>query len=75
MPTSDLQAESLRIQVFPQGDDIWRIDWFGPIAFPDRYSRQRHPSVLVYLSKVEAPDALEDPAALLQPDSTSSAHY
>jgi hypothetical protein len=34
-----LQAESLRIHAFPHGDDIWRIDWFGSIAFPDRYAR------------------------------------
>lgn len=27
------------------------MDWFGPIAFPDRMVRRRHPSVLVSLSK------------------------
>jgi len=74
-PKRGLQAESLRINAFPQDHDIWRIDWFGSIAFPDRYSRQRHPSVLVYLSKVVAPDALDNPSVLLQPDATSSVHH
>ncbi len=32
------------------------MDWFGPIAFPDRMLRRRHPSVLVSLSKANAPD-------------------
>ncbi len=60
----------LRIAAFPKGKDIWRIDWFGPIAFPDRLIRRQHPSVLVYLSKVVAHSPLEHTAALLQPDST-----
>lgn len=62
-----------RIAAFPKGKDIWRIDWFGPIAFPDRLTRQRHPSVLVYLSKVVAPSPLEDTSVLLRPDSTQPA--
>ena len=74
-PSHNLVADFLRITAFPIGNDIWRIDWFGSIAFPDRYSRQRHPSVLVYLSKVEAPEALAEPAVLLQPESTASAQY
>ncbi|MBB6579871.1 hypothetical protein HNP33_003990 [Comamonas odontotermitis] len=60
----------MRIAAFPKGQDIWRIDWFGPIAFPDRMTRRRHPSVLVYLSKVVASTPLENPKSLLQPDCT-----
>lgn len=63
-------ARRLRIAAFPAGRDIWRIDWFGPIAFPDRMVRRRHPSVLVHLSKVVDPQALVDPTVLLRPDST-----
>lgn len=63
-------ACKLRIAAFPTGPDIWRVDWFGPIAFPDRMLRRRHPSVLVYLPKVTHPQALTDPAVLLQPDCT-----
>lgn len=69
----DPSATSLRIAAFPKGKDIWRIDWFGPIAFPDRLTRRRHPSVLVYLSKVVAPSPLEDTSVLLRPDSTHPA--
>jgi hypothetical protein len=65
-------ARKLRIAAFPPGPSIWRIDWFGPIAFPDRMMRRRHPSVLVYLSKVVHPQALTDPSVLLQPDCTLS---
>ncbi len=46
----------LRISAFPKSKDLWRVDWFGPIAFPNRMLRQRHPSVLVSLSKANAPD-------------------
>ncbi|RGA57385.1 hypothetical protein DPZ14_00205, partial [Klebsiella pneumoniae] len=46
----------LRINAFPKGGDLWRVDWFGPIAFPDRMLRRRHPSVLVSLSKANAQD-------------------
>ncbi|WP_298209031.1 hypothetical protein [Acidovorax sp.] len=60
----------MRIDAFPKGKDIWRIDWYGPIAFPDRMARRRQPSVLVYLSKVVAPSPLENPSALLQPNCT-----
>jgi hypothetical protein len=42
----------LRIAEFPTGDDLWRIDWFGEITFPNRLLLRRHPSVNVYLSKV-----------------------
>jgi hypothetical protein len=63
-------ARKLRIAAFPPGRSIWRIDWFGPIAFPDRMLRRRHPSVLVYLSKVVHPQALANPSVLLQPDCT-----
>lgn len=61
-----------RIRAFPEGQDLWRIDWFGLIAFPDRRLQARHPSVLVALSLVVAPDALEHPSVLLQPDATLS---
>lgn len=66
-------ATPLRIASFPKGKDIWRIDWFGPIAFPERLTRRRHPSVLVYLSKVVAPSPVENTSVLLQPDSTRPA--
>lgn len=66
----ETSAPTLRINAFPKGQDIWRIDWFGPIAFPDRMSRRRQPSVLVYLSKVVVPSPLENPSTLLQPNCT-----
>lgn len=61
----------LRISNFPDDGNVWRVDWFGSIAFPDRIQRRKHPSVLVSLSKVMAPDALLNPAALLDPLFTS----
>ena len=71
----DRDAASLRIHAFPKGHELWRIDWFGLVAFPDRMVHRRHPSVLVYLSKVVANDALKNPAVLLQPASTLPAHH
>lgn len=45
-----------RINAFPKREGRWRVDWFGPIAFPDRMVRRRHPSVLVSLSKDKCPE-------------------
>ncbi|MGQ0598604.1 hypothetical protein [Aquabacterium sp.] len=58
------RRRELRIDAFPSGKDLWRIDWFGPIAFPDRAVRRRQPSVLVSLSKAD-PAVREDPEWLL----------
>ncbi|WP_131277753.1 hypothetical protein [Hylemonella gracilis] len=41
-----------RILAFPKGQDLWRIDWFGDIAFPDRSQRRKQPSVFLNLSKL-----------------------
>ena len=60
-PASSTLSESgsgskvLRIHAFPKGQDVWRIDWFGSISFPDRLTRRNNPSVLVYLSRVSVP--------------------
>lgn len=42
------------IRSFPPGDDLWHIDWFGEIDYPDRLTRNRQPSVLVKLSIVNS---------------------
>ncbi|HIV71083.1 MAG TPA: hypothetical protein H9903_09145 [Candidatus Aquabacterium excrementipullorum] len=54
---------TLKIDAFPMGPYVWRIDWFGPVAFPDRAVRRRQPSVLVRLSKV-SPEAYVEGLAL-----------
>lgn len=53
----------LRIAAFPPGPDLWRINWFGPITFPNRESRWSQPSVQICLSKIV--DAAADPANIL----------
>lgn len=50
-----------RIAVFPPGSAILRVDWFGSISFPDRSTRSTQPSVRVYLSEIEDPQAGVDP--------------
>ena len=50
---SQESKDCLIIRAFPPGDDLWRIDWFGEIKFPDRLTRNRQPSVCVHLSPVE----------------------
>lgn len=65
------RQRELRIDAFPSGKDLWRIDWFGPIAFPDRAVRRRQPSVLVSLSKAD-PAVREDPAWLLDAGMTGA---
>lgn len=56
---------SLRIGEFPKGNDVWRIDWFGEVQFPDRTRLSRHPSVNVYLSRVQNTQALTSSQAPL----------
>lgn len=65
--------EPLYIAAFPKDDAFWRVDWFGEVAFPDRYTRRTHPSVQIYLSQVIDLNFRDDPAVLLQPHSTAPA--
>ncbi len=65
--------EPLYIAAFPDDDAYWRVDWFGEIAYPDRYTRRKHPSILIYLSKVTESNFSADPEVLLQPHSTAPA--
>lgn len=67
------REEPLYIEAFPDDDDYWRVDWFGEIAYPDRYTRRKHPSILIYLSKVTESNFSTDPEVLLQPHSTAPA--
>lgn len=41
------------IRSFPAGNDLWRIDWFGQVGYPDRLLRNSQPSVCVHLSIVD----------------------
>jgi len=63
--------EPLHIAAFPNDDAYWRVDWFGEIAYPDRYTRRKHPSILIYLSKVTESNFSATPEVLLQPHSTA----
>ena len=42
------------IRSFPTGNDLWRIDWFGQVGYPDRLLRNSQPSVCVHLSCFDA---------------------
>lgn len=63
-------ARELRINAFPRGDGLWRVDWFGGVAFPDRTLRRTQPSVFVHLSKVVDAAVLGDPSVRVGADST-----
>jgi hypothetical protein len=56
--TTAAPEEPLFISAFPDDDAYWRVDWFGEIAYPDRYTRRKHPSILIYLSKVVDADPI-----------------
>ncbi len=62
-----------RIHAFPDGKAFWRIDWFGPIAYPNRSLKRSEPSVLVYLSKVIDPQDAVGADQLIRPALTSTA--
>lgn len=63
-------AEVLRIAAFPDDSKLRRIDWFGPIAFPDRSVRHSQPSLQVQLSEVTDPSVLADYDQPVNPDTT-----
>ncbi len=63
-------ARDLQIGAFPPGEDLWRIDWFGGVAFPDRLLRRTQPSVFVHLSKIIDPQVIADPMRPVAPSST-----
>lgn len=65
----------LRIAAFPTGPDLWRINWFGPIAFPNRESRWSQPSVQICLSKTAASAVEKDPTNILGLESNPSAEH
>ena len=44
---------SIVIPQITEGDDFWRIDWFGDLSYPDRVRRNSQPSVQVVLSRVK----------------------
>ena len=61
------------IAALAKGENSWRIDWFGDLAFPNRLFRRTQPSLLVHLSKVLDDSFRQDPSVLLSPDSTTPA--
>ncbi len=67
-------ARELQIGAFPPGEDLWRIDWFGGVAFPDRLIRCTQPSVVVHLSRLIDPAVLANPIAPVCSSSTLPWH-
>lgn len=63
------------VSALAKGENSWRIDWFGDLAFPNRLFRRTQPSLLVHLSKVLDDSFRQDPSALLSPDSTTPARF
>lgn len=61
------------ISVFPKG--LWRIDWIGDLAFPDRTIRRKQCSVFVHLSRLKSEAVLEEPHLLLHPDCTDRTEF
>ena len=52
-----------QIKYFTPGKDRWRIDWFGPVTFAERYRRQSQPLIEIQLSHQQA--KLENFSSLL----------
>jgi hypothetical protein len=63
------------ISALPKGENSWRIDWFGDLAFPNRSIRRTQPSLFLHLSRVLDGNFRDDPSILLSPDSTTPAKF
>lgn len=61
-----------RIAAFPQGGDIWRVNWLGEIGYPNRAEISSQPSVLVYLSRLTNQHLYMDPVEALSPQFAES---
>lgn len=72
---SFINKELPSIVALAKGENSWRIDWFGDLAFPNRLFRRTQPSLLVHLSKVLDDSFRQDPSVLLSPDSTTPARF
>jgi hypothetical protein len=72
---SSINKELPCISALAKGENSWRIDWFGDLAFPNRLFRRTQPSLLVHLSKVLDDSFRQDPSVLLSPDSTTPARF
>ncbi|WP_211455141.1 hypothetical protein [Collimonas antrihumi] len=63
------------ISALSKGENSWRIDWFGDLAFPNRLIRRTQPSLFLHLSRVLNNNYRDDPSVLLSPDSTTPAKF
>ena len=63
------------ISALPKGENSWRIDWFGDLAFPNRSIRRTQPSLFLHLSCVLDGNFRDDPSVLLSPNSTTPAKF
>lgn len=63
------------ISAFPKDEKIWRIDWFGEIAFPNRLIRRTQPSILVHLSQIQDDRFLDVTEVQLSPHATSPTKF
>ena len=61
----------LRVKAFPSGESAWRLDWFGDLSYPQRFTRSNQPSVTVWLSPVVDPGWDETVDALISPGLTA----
>lgn len=71
MKNNDLPS----ISALPKGENFWRIDWFGDLAFPNRLIRRTQPSLFLHLSRVLDGNFRDTPSVLLSPDSTTPAKF
>lgn len=55
-------ASDLIISAFPAGNEIWQVDWFGQIDYPNPIERHRQASVCVSLSRALAAGVFSPPA-------------
>lgn len=67
-----LPTTPLKLTALPKGNNLWRIDWFGDVLFPDRLLRRKQPSVFVHLSRVLDTNCLQNPQLLLLPTATDT---
>jgi len=45
-------GKSPRLAFFPQDGRLWRVDWFGDVAFPNKRESHRQPSICIAISRV-----------------------
>lgn len=70
-----IRPASPRVAALPRDGSLWRISWFGSVAFPNRNDKWTQPSVSVVLSRCVNPDGDRFPTEVCEVEPESQCRW